>query len=177
MVCGVCLARFTKMNRHLPVLKAPENASPGQRPGLRHRSIVRRPEGARSPSAPSGRAIWVGTLYPGRCPGLASSVPSARQRNCGFKRSELLPALKAPETASPGQRPGLRQRSIVWRPEGAQGPSAPSGRPMWVGRHTRGVAPCWLPPRRRRDIAAAVSRGASCRQADVREGPVAEHIF
>ena len=48
--------------------------------GYSTRAIVLRPEGAQGPPAPSARARLL-ALYPGRCPGLASSAPLARHRS------------------------------------------------------------------------------------------------
>jgi hypothetical protein len=76
-VCGVGFARFKKIIRHLPALKAPAYSSPGRRPGFQNQPIVWRPEGAQDPSALSGRIILHRALYSGRCPGLASSAPLA----------------------------------------------------------------------------------------------------
>jgi len=59
-------------------------------------------------------------------------------------------ALKAPAGISPGQRPGCRRSSNVARPEGARGPSAPSGRPNRVCLDSQGVALGYYPSRRRR---------------------------
>jgi hypothetical protein len=50
----------------IPALKAPPQASPGQRPGARNRSV--RPERAEESSALSGRKMYSDT-FPGRCPG------------------------------------------------------------------------------------------------------------
>jgi hypothetical protein len=59
------------------------------------------------------------------------------------------PALKAPQHASPGQRPGLPVPPNVARPERAwESPSALSGRMTLCVRDSRGVAPGWHAPRR-----------------------------
>src|ERR1700747_2968372 len=52
---------------HLPALKAPTNASPGQRPGWREQTNVARPVGAQGSSAPTGRMAGRGTI-PGALP-------------------------------------------------------------------------------------------------------------
>lgn len=76
--------------------------------------------------------------------------------NSGFHRNRRatspsgpseFPALKAPKFISPGQRPGFSVQILFLRPEGAQGPSALSGRilNLWLG--TRGVAPGYIPSR------------------------------
>jgi hypothetical protein len=75
---GMSRTNFNKITLHLPALKAPADASPGQRPEFRHRPNVSRPEGAQGPSAPSGRTSSLGASLPGRCPGLATSAPLAR---------------------------------------------------------------------------------------------------
>ena len=80
------LPRFNQINRRFPALKAPAQASPGQRPGLRNPWIAARPEGAQDPPPPfqGGRdEIWA--RYPGRCPGLVTSAPLARHRGCVLK--------------------------------------------------------------------------------------------
>jgi hypothetical protein len=74
-----------------------------------------------------------------------------------------LPALKAEAVVSPGQRPGSWSPSIAVRPEGAQAPSALSGRIMIGGRNTRGVAPGWHPSRPWRAYKAMHSRGGTLR--------------
>jgi hypothetical protein len=60
--------RKPQSSRHLPALKAPTHASPGQRPGYRNPSIVVRPERAQGrPSAISGRTIFL-CILPGVLP-------------------------------------------------------------------------------------------------------------
>jgi len=46
----------------------------------------------------------------------------------GVNPNFKIPALNAPVDASPGQRPGCSHPSPIVRPEGAQGPTALSGR-------------------------------------------------
>ena len=55
--------------------------------------------------------------------------------------NSILAALKAPRHESPGQRPGFRNPSIVWRPERAQ----ESLRPFRAGRSLAGTIPGALP--------------------------------
>jgi hypothetical protein len=59
-------------SRRVPALKAPSQASPGQRPGFRNQSDVARPERAQESSALSGRTMksWCDTrgVAPGWCP-------------------------------------------------------------------------------------------------------------
>jgi hypothetical protein len=63
-IYGISVASFKGTNQYLPALKAPADASPGQRPGFRHQPIVWRPEGAHGPSALSGRTKWPGGDFP-----------------------------------------------------------------------------------------------------------------
>jgi len=55
-------------------------------------------------------------------------VNSLTRSVMSVQRNRFLPALKAPPDSSPGQRPGYRGKTTVLRPEGAQEPSALSGR-------------------------------------------------
>jgi hypothetical protein len=71
-------------------LKAPQDASPGQRPGSRTSSKSARPEGARGPSALSGRIVTLELAVPGRCPGLVSFAQLARELRRSANR-EILP--------------------------------------------------------------------------------------
>ena len=64
-IYGESMAGFRNVNRYLPALKAPAYASPGQRPGFRHRPFVWHPEGAQDSSAPSGRIGSVAILVHG----------------------------------------------------------------------------------------------------------------
>ena len=78
-----------KIYRHVPALKAPEQASPGQRPGLPCRGNVWRPEWAQGVFALSARAGGLWARHSGRCPGLASSVPMTGHPDLVFKRTKL----------------------------------------------------------------------------------------
>ncbi len=83
------------------------------------------------------------------------------------------PALKAPELTSPGQRPGYRKQPDVVRPEGAQGPSAPSGRAISRENISRGVTPDFFPPRRWRANRPLKYLGASFFAATILLSPIA----
>ena len=72
--------KVKKVNRSFPALKAPGLASPGQRPGFRHRTAVCALKGRRVPH-PFRADNRAQPYSPGRCPGLASSAPLARQHS------------------------------------------------------------------------------------------------
>jgi hypothetical protein len=64
------------------------------------------------------RADDWGNRYPGRCPGLVTSAPLARRNGtaCAYHRAiNLVAALKALTSNSPGQHPGLRKHDS-WAP-------------------------------------------------------------
>ena len=97
----------------------------------------------------------------------------SQQSQVRWRPSALLPALKAPELTSPGQRPGYRKIPIVVRPEGAQGPSALSGRPISRENISRGVTPGFFPPRRWRANRPLKCLGASLFAATIFLSPIA----
>jgi hypothetical protein len=61
----------------------------------------------------------------------------------------ILPALRAPTDASPGQCPGIQSQAIELPPEVTQGPPPPfQGGEICQGQVTRGAALEWCRPRR-----------------------------
>jgi|GEM_PF-1199128 len=90
--------------------------------------------------------------------------------------SHFFTALKAPKVTCPGQRPGVRSYPLVARPEGAQEPSALSGRERIPELDTRGVAPGCLPPRRWRGTATAFSNDEK-RHSAIDETGIRQRLF